>query len=289
MNPPSASGGEPTPQSAWEDDPKHKEQWRAAASGAHVPLNGTTPGQYWYKELRRMPTMKVECDSIRYPRGEGAISRIFLHAGVQCEGGKTHAIIEEADDLTFGSLVQGYGGFSWRPAIQGAKIHALKAARLGAPWITRDPRSALLHFKKNTKKHRSEFDKDWAAVEALEIPFHDAPSYADGAAQGAAQGPAQGASQGAAQGAAQEAPEAPPAAEGAAQGADHRAPAAQAHLAQSKVMARRRDQAEAQYGGHAWDSTPCSGNHGRERERAGGQGRGARATHSGREQSCTRL
>ena len=37
--------------------------------------------------------------------------------------------------MTFGSLVQSFGGWEWQPAILGAKRHSLKCIQLGGKWF----------------------------------------------------------------------------------------------------------------------------------------------------------
>ena len=48
--------------------------------------------------------------------------------------------------MTFGQLVKSYGGWEWAPAVQGAKLHAAKAANMGGRWCQVDSMSELMHF-----------------------------------------------------------------------------------------------------------------------------------------------
>ena len=55
---------------------------------------------------------------------------------------------------TEGGLVLSYGGWKWKPAIQGAKRHFAKACRMGGKWVTKDSMSGLMHVMKLRHIHR---------------------------------------------------------------------------------------------------------------------------------------
>ena len=63
---------------------------------------------------------------------------------------------------TFGTLVQGYGGWKWKPAIAAAEKHALKCAAMGGKWIKLDSDfSGLTHFLKMSMTHKYISDNAW--------------------------------------------------------------------------------------------------------------------------------
>ena len=63
--------------------------------------------------------------------------------------------------MTFGSLVIALGGWTWPPALQGAKLVALKCARMGGRWCWRDPWSEMLMFRKLHHSDSELFTKCW--------------------------------------------------------------------------------------------------------------------------------
>ena len=64
--------------------------------------------------------------------------------------------------MTFGSLVESYGGWAWPPAVRGAKATAAKCARMGGKWIQVDEWSGLVLFSKIKHQHRERFEESWA-------------------------------------------------------------------------------------------------------------------------------
>jgi hypothetical protein len=67
--------------------------------------------------------------------------------------------------LPFGAIVIAYGGWSWPPAIEGAKRCVAKCAKLGGKWVDRDPFSELSRFLVLRKQHDQIFDQKWREFE----------------------------------------------------------------------------------------------------------------------------
>eukprot|EP00811_Abedinium_folium_P003027 NODE_12787_length_1204_cov_3.680594.p1 GENE.NODE_12787_length_1204_cov_3.680594~~NODE_12787_length_1204_cov_3.680594.p1 ORF type:complete len:238 (+),score=33.64 NODE_12787_length_1204_cov_3.680594:339-1052(+) len=68
---------------------------------------------------------------------------------------------EQCEMLIFGQLVLSYGGWQWGAAVEGAKTHAAKAARMGGSWVNRDPISGLTVFMKLRHMHREVLESKW--------------------------------------------------------------------------------------------------------------------------------
>jgi hypothetical protein len=90
----------------------------------------------------------------------------------------------EDDWFTFGSLVLSYGPWEWAPGRAGAKLHAIKAARLGPKWVRVDTMSKLIHYRKERLTGSREIDKSWGLLtsfynqegEATKIALSSAPA-----------------------------------------------------------------------------------------------------------------
>jgi hypothetical protein len=67
--------------------------------------------------------------------------------------------------MTFGALVIEYGGWSWRPAIEGAKRTAYKCAKLGGMWMEKDAFSELHRFLVIKKQFQHIFAEKWMEYE----------------------------------------------------------------------------------------------------------------------------
>jgi hypothetical protein len=72
--------------------------------------------------------------------------------------------------MPFGQLVQSYGGGGgggrWAPAVQGAKLHAAKAAKMGGRWCQVDSMSELMHFLKLEKNYAEIMEHKWSLFTA---------------------------------------------------------------------------------------------------------------------------
>ena len=64
--------------------------------------------------------------------------------------------------FTFGSLVKEYGGWQWEPAVVGAKIHWMKAMRMGGKWVKRDVMSNMVHVLKLKTIFEETMHQKWA-------------------------------------------------------------------------------------------------------------------------------
>ena len=62
---------------------------------------------------------------------------------------------------TFGALVKELGGWKWKPAIWGAKLHFIKAMRMGGRWIERDDMSNLLMALRLERTHKEVMSNKW--------------------------------------------------------------------------------------------------------------------------------
>ena len=51
--------------------------------------------------------------------------------------------VNKGEFFTFGGLVRELGGWKWPPAVTGAKLHFIRAMRLGGQWVTKDQMSSL--------------------------------------------------------------------------------------------------------------------------------------------------
>jgi hypothetical protein len=67
--------------------------------------------------------------------------------------------------LPFGAIVVSYGGWSWPPAVEGAKRCVAKCAKLGGKWMDRDPFSELSRFLVLRKQHDQIFHQKWREFE----------------------------------------------------------------------------------------------------------------------------
>lgn len=63
--------------------------------------------------------------------------------------------------VTFGGLVERYGGWSWAPAVTGAKRTAAKCVKLGGKWSAVDDFSELMLFRLVEKSDTEEFTRSW--------------------------------------------------------------------------------------------------------------------------------
>lgn len=61
--------------------------------------------------------------------------------------------------LTFGALVQAYGGWEWAPAIVAAKKTSFKCAKLGEPWCEWDRFEELQEYEEIFTKSWQEFEE----------------------------------------------------------------------------------------------------------------------------------
>ena len=92
---------------------------------------------------------------------------------------KTESVSHQTEDITdatyvtFGQLVVRYGGWSWRPAVQGAQKCASMCARLGPPWVFRDGFSGLLMFRVVSVKNQERIHKAWSLVTKAEMQIGD--------------------------------------------------------------------------------------------------------------------
>ena len=68
--------------------------------------------------------------------------------------------------MTFGQLVQSYGGWEWALAVKGAKLHAAKAAKMGGRWCQIDSMSELMHFLKLEKRYAEIMEHKWSLYTA---------------------------------------------------------------------------------------------------------------------------
>ena len=69
--------------------------------------------------------------------------------------------LEVGEMMTFGELVQSYGGWEWSEAVEGAKAHVAKCARMGGSWVQRDEFFGLWHFMKLKKVHQELLEQQW--------------------------------------------------------------------------------------------------------------------------------
>ena len=67
--------------------------------------------------------------------------------------------------LTFGAMVMLYGGWSWKPAVTGAKRTLGKCSQLGGKWMDKDPFSELTRCFILRKQHAGIFAEKWAKYE----------------------------------------------------------------------------------------------------------------------------
>lgn len=70
----------------------------------------------------------------------------------------------EQEWYTFGGLVKEFGGWKWKPAIIGAKLHSTKAARLGPQWCQRESMNSLLWFRRDKTRSVETFDQAWSLL-----------------------------------------------------------------------------------------------------------------------------
>jgi hypothetical protein len=67
--------------------------------------------------------------------------------------------------LPFGAIVVAYGGWSWPPAIEGAKKCVARCTQLGGRWVRRDPFSDLMTFLVLRKQYDEIFHQKWREFE----------------------------------------------------------------------------------------------------------------------------
>ena len=63
---------------------------------------------------------------------------------------------------TFGSLVRELGGWKWEPAIVGAKLHFVRAVRMGGRWVKKDNMSSLLMVLRLQPVYQEIMENKWA-------------------------------------------------------------------------------------------------------------------------------
>ena len=85
-----------------------------------------------------------------------------------CTATKSHNMtfrevdIRKGEYMTFGQLVQSYGGWKWRPSVEGAQRHAMRAAMMGGKWIMVDQEfSGLMHFLKMKVEFQYIVEEAW--------------------------------------------------------------------------------------------------------------------------------
>lgn len=81
--------------------------------------------------------------------------------------GITQTDRQKSKMLTFGALVQEYGGWEWDAAVEGAKRTAAKCAKLGGKWCKRDGFSELLLYRKIDEEEEEEFKKTWSEMSRM--------------------------------------------------------------------------------------------------------------------------
>ena len=62
---------------------------------------------------------------------------------------------------TFGGLVRELGGWKWEPAMLGAKLHFVRAVRMGGEWVKRDTMSNLLMVLRLKPSFQENMEQKW--------------------------------------------------------------------------------------------------------------------------------
>ena len=68
---------------------------------------------------------------------------------------------DSASHKTFGAVVTHFGGWSWQPAIVGARNHCIKCVAMGGDWAYVDKMSGLMFFFIVEKKWEGTFEQKW--------------------------------------------------------------------------------------------------------------------------------
>ena len=126
-------------------------------------------GQAWAKYLKANPKKESEYKvgtsmAQKAEQRKAWAKETYSH----CKATKQHVkVFKEVDSrkgkmYTFGSLVISYGGWSWAPAIEGAKRHAIRCSLMGGKWIGVDKDfSNLVHYMKVEIEHNEIFEQSW--------------------------------------------------------------------------------------------------------------------------------
>ena len=77
--------------------------------------------------------------------------------------GESYQSVDETrgEYFTFGSLVRELGGWKWKPAILGAKLHFIRSMRMGGKWVKKDTMSSLLMTLRLKAIHAEVFETKW--------------------------------------------------------------------------------------------------------------------------------
>ena len=153
-----------------EQDPEVEatlEGWRAAAKTGSA-VRATPPSNKFYRKLSSDPKFHEQYEQCRTLAAKKEFRRNFFGQELivieaNKAASKSFRQVEETRGvmMTFGQVVVSLGGWGWTPAIKGAKLTALKCARMGGRWIKRDPWSELLLFRKLTESDSEIFTKSW--------------------------------------------------------------------------------------------------------------------------------
>lgn len=84
--------------------------------------------------------------------------------------------VTEGQWYSFGALVLKYGGWTWAPAVQGAKNTATQCRIMGSKWSKVDRVSRLPMFWVLDEKHVDAFHKAWASIDKYQCPAQENPS-----------------------------------------------------------------------------------------------------------------
>ena len=85
---------------------------------------------------------------------------------------------------TLGSLVREYGGWEWPPAVVGAKLHFLKASRMGGKWVSVDSWSNLTMVLRLKPIFKEKMEEKWARFTKFHNEKHLAVNHVDTALEG---------------------------------------------------------------------------------------------------------
>ena len=149
-------------------DKKSFNEWKIAATGGEIQMRGTAPGNAFYDRKRNDAAFAERYKACIGGPAKRKFKQDFFEDGwkLMQHSKRFKQSFRDVDEekveaMTFGGLVIDYGGWSWPPAVRGAKSTAARCALLGGRWMYKDEWSGLWMFSKVTKIHHEYFENCW--------------------------------------------------------------------------------------------------------------------------------
>lgn len=160
----------PTPHPKTDEDPKTAFFRRIAETGDFDLRDAA--GQQWSRHLKANDDIRKQYDNLPSRADKAEFRRSWAQKRfskfVQTktfEQGFSVVDSTMGEYVSFGTLVERYGGWGWKPAVDGAKRCALRCTALGGSWIYNDSFSGLRMFLLLRREHNEVMAKKWSEFE----------------------------------------------------------------------------------------------------------------------------